>query len=229
VFLDDATITSLEKRMQKQGYLDAHEMGETFSMLRANDLIWSFVINNYLLGKEPLPFDLLYWNSDSTRMPAKMHSYYLRNMYQKNLLKVPGGISLKGAPIDLTKIDVPAYFLSTVEDHIAPWQSTYAGVHLLRGPVRFVLSGAGHTAGVVNPPSAKKYGHWIGSSLPDDPEEWLAGTTQMQESWWNDWQRWINAHGGKKVQSRKPGDGKLHPLEEAPGSFVKARIETGTK
>src|SRR5690606_26582217 len=134
---------ALERKMEERGYLEGSEMATTFNMLRANDLIWSFVVNNYLLGKDPFPFDLLHWNSDSTRMPASMHSFYLRNMYLKNLLREPGGITLAGVPIDITRAQAPAYFISTIEDHIAPWQSTYAGARLLRGPVRFVLGGSG--------------------------------------------------------------------------------------
>ena len=147
--------------MNKRGYLEGSEMATTFNMLRANDLIWSFVVNNYLLGNDPFPFDLLYWNADSTRMPARMHSFYLRKMYQENLLAEPGGISLAGVPIDLRKIKTPAYFLSTREDHIAPWKSTYRGTQLLGGPKRFVLAASGHIAGVVNPPEGGKYSHWI--------------------------------------------------------------------
>src|SRR6185369_12892106 len=160
VFIDEQQVSNLEKKMQERGYLEGSEMATTFNMLRANDLIWSFVVNNYLLGKDPFPFDLLYWNSDSTRMPAAMHSFYLRNMYINNLLRTPGGITLNGVPIDLTKIKVPLYFASTLEDHIAPWKSTYAGAQLFKSKVRFVLGGSGHIAGIVNPPAAHKYGYW---------------------------------------------------------------------
>ena len=182
VFIDEEQLQSLEEKMNKRGYLEGSEMATTFNMLRANDLIWSFVVNNYLLGNEPFPFDLLYWNSDSTRMPARMHSFYLRKMYQENLLAQPGGISLCGVPIDLRKIRTPAYFLSTREDHIAPWKSTYRGTQLLSGPKRFVLAASGHIAGVVNPPEGGKYSHWINESLPPDPEKWLAGGTEMAGS-----------------------------------------------
>src|SRR5688572_14256393 len=157
VFIDEAQVQSLERKMNERGYLEGSEMASTFNLLRANDLVWSFVVNNYLLGKDPFPFDLLYWNADSTRMPARMHSYYLRNMYIKNLMAVPGGITLAGVPIDLSKVKIPAYFISTVEDHIAPWQSTYKGARYLGGPVRFVLGGSGHIAGIVNPPAAHNY------------------------------------------------------------------------
>ena len=150
VFIDEEQLASLEKRMDERGYLEAHDMATSFNMLRANDLIWSFVVNNYLLGKEPIPFDLLFWNSNSTRMPAAMHSFYLRNMYQRNLLSKPGGIALAGTPIDLTKLKTPTFLLSTREDHIAPWKSTYAATRLYSGPVKFVLSASGHMAGVIS-------------------------------------------------------------------------------
>src|ERR1700722_10360857 len=160
VFIDEEQIAALETRMNEKGYLEARDMHTTFNMLRANDLIWSFVINNFLLGKQPFPFDLLYWNADSTRMPAAMHSFYLRKMYQQNLLARPRGITLDGVKIDLRKIKTPAFILSTREDHIAPWRSTYAATQLYAGPTRFVLAASGHIAGVVNPPGNSKYGHW---------------------------------------------------------------------
>jgi polyhydroxyalkanoate synthase len=224
VFIDEEQLRSLEDKMQKRGYLEGSEMATTFNMLRANDLIWSFVVNNYLLGNDPFPFDLLYWNADSTRMPARMHSFYLRKMYQENLLSKPGGITLSGVPIDLGKIKVPSYFLSTREDHIAPWKSTYRGTQSLGGKKRFVLAASGHIAGVVNPPDGGKYSHWINEALPPDPEAWLAGATEIAGSWWPDWHRWVVSHGKAQVPARVPGEGKLPALEDAPGSYVKLRI-----
>jgi polyhydroxyalkanoate synthase subunit PhaC len=225
VFIDEQQIAALEKRMESRGYLEGSEMATTFNMLRANDLIWSFVVNNYLLGRAPLPFDLLYWNSDSTRMPAAMHSFYLRNMYLKNLLREPGGITLAGVPIDVTRVATPAYFISTVEDHIAPWKSTYLGARVLGGPVRFVLGGSGHIAGIVNPPAANKYGYWANDALPATPDEFQKTAQQKEGSWWNDWQAWIDAlNDGEKVPARTPGDGKLKPIEDAPGSYVALRL-----
>jgi polyhydroxyalkanoate synthase len=221
VFLDEEQLKAIEEKMTRRGYLDGSEMAATFNMLRANDLIWSFVVNNYLLGNEPFPFDLLYWNSDSTRMPARMHSFYLRNMYRKNLLIEPGGISLDGVPIDVSKITVPAYFLSAREDHIAPWRTTYRGARLLSGPVRFMLAGSGHIAGVINPPESGKYSHWVNPDLPPTAEEWLAGSTEIAGSWWADWQRWVTSQDRKKVKARTPGAGALPPLEDAPGSYVR--------
>jgi polyhydroxyalkanoate synthase subunit PhaC len=225
VFIDEQQVAALEKKMQERGYLEGSEMATTFNMLRANDLIWSFVVNNYLLGKDPFPFDLLYWNSDSTRMPAAMHSFYLRNMYLRNLLAQPGGIKLGGVPIDVTRIDTPAYFISTVEDHIAPWKSTYAGARLLKGPVRFVLGGSGHIAGIINPPAANKYAYWVNDKLVPDPEDWLRGAEQHAGSWWTDWARWAAKHGGEKVDARIPGKGKLKAIEDAPGAYVKVHVD----
>jgi polyhydroxyalkanoate synthase len=224
VFIDDEQLQSLEQRMQKKGYLEARDMHTTFNMLRANDLIWSFVVNNYLLGKRPLPFDLLYWNADSTRMPAAMHSFYLRKMYQENLLVQPGGITLGGVPIDLRRIKTPAFLLSTREDHIAPWRSTYAATQLYAGPVKFVLSASGHIAGVVNPPGSK-YGHWENAENPPTPDEWLAGASEIADSWWPEWERWVTQYSGGEVPARQPGDGMLKPIEDAPGAYVKVRSE----
>jgi polyhydroxyalkanoate synthase len=157
-------------------------------------------------------------------MPARMHSFYLRNMYQENRLAQPGGISLAGTPIDLGRVKVPAYFISTREDHIAPWRATYRGPHLLGGKSRFVLAASGHIAGVVNPPDGGKYSHWINPDLPDEPEAWLAGATEIAGSWWPDWQRWITALDKKQVKARVPGDGKLVPIEDAPGAYVKVLL-----
>src|SRR5579864_1016629 len=220
VFIDEEQLQYLDEQMKERGYLRGSEMATTFNMLRANDLIWSFVVNNYLLGKEPFPFDLLYWNSDSTRMPAAMHSFYLRNMYQENRLVVPGGISLAGVPIDVSTITVPSFLLSTKEDHIAPWKSTYAATQLYKGPVKFVLAASGHIAGVVNPPGKSKYGHWENAKNPPTPDEWLATAKQYPDSWWPAWNKWIGKYAGGEVSARKPGDGKLKPIEKAPGSYV---------
>jgi len=221
VFIDEEQLQGLEERMGKRGFLYGREMATTFNMLRANDLIWSFVVNNYLLGQEPFPFDLLYWNDDSTRMPAKMHSFYLRRMYQANDLCKPGGITLLGTAIDLRRIKVPSYLVSTREDHIAPWKSTYRGTQLYSGPVRFVLAASGHIAGVVNPPEGGKYSHWVNEELPASPDEWFAGATELAGSWWPDWQRWVTGQDKAMVPARVPGEGKLPALEDAPGSYVR--------
>jgi polyhydroxyalkanoate synthase len=224
VFIDEEQLRALEEKMAKRGYLEGSEMASTFNMLRANDLIWSFVVNNYLLGQDPFPFDLLYWNSDSTRMPAAMHSYYLRNMYQENRLSKPGGIILDGTSIDLGTIKVPAYFLSTREDHIAPWKTTYAGTGLLGGKNRFVLAASGHIAGVVNPPEGGKYSHWINPDLPGTAEAWFEGATEIAGSWWPDWQRWVVSHGGKTSRARVPARVPEAGIEAAPGSYVQVQI-----
>jgi polyhydroxyalkanoate synthase len=224
VFIDEEQLAGLEKHMNAKGYLEGHHMATVFNLLRDKDLIWSFVVNNYLLGKDPFPFDLLYWNSDSTRMPAMMHQFYLRNMYQRNLLVQPGGIDIDGVPIDLRKVKLPTYILSTREDHIAPWKSTYAATQIYSGPVRFVLAASGHIAGAINPPAANKYGYWTNPRKPKDPEAWLRGAQQFQGSWWPDWAKWVARYAGKMVPARIPGDGKLEPIEDAPGSYVKVRI-----
>lgn len=225
VFIDEEQFESVDRGMLIKGYLEGRHMANMFNMLRANDLIWSFVINNYLLGQEPMPFDLLYWNSDTTRMPRKMHHFYLWNMYLNNKLKEPGGISLLDTPIDLGQIHMPVYFLSTREDHIAPWRSTYAGTQIVGGPKRFVLGGSGHIAGVINPPSARKYGYWTNENLPPTPEEWLAGAAEHKGSWWPDWLEWIRPNAGPLVPARVPGDTGLPIIEDAPGSYVKIRSE----
>ena len=223
VFIDEEQLAAMERSMAKRGFLDGAEMATTFNMLRATDLIWSFVINNYLLGKDPFPFDLLYWNSDSTRMPAAMHSFYLRKCYHENALIRPGGVSLGDVPIDLRRIDLPVYWISTREDHIAPWKSTYAATQLFGGKGKFVLAGSGHIAGVVNPPASGKYGYWVNPKLPPDPDDWLAGAVHHEGSWWQDWAAWNVRQSGGKVAARHPGDGKLRPIEDAPGSYVRIR------
>jgi polyhydroxyalkanoate synthase len=224
VFIDEEQLSALEEKMGKRGFLEGREMATTFNMLRANDLIWSFVVNNYLLGQEPFPFDLLYWNDDSTRMPARMHSFYLRRMYQADDLVKPGAIELLGVKIDLRKIKVPSYLISTREDHIAPWKSTYRATQIYGGPVRFVLAASGHIAGVVNSPESGKYSHWINETLPPEPDEWFQGATELAGSWWPDWHRWVTAQdkaAKDQVPARLPGSGALPALEDAPGSYVK--------
>jgi polyhydroxyalkanoate synthase len=222
VFIDEEQLAALEERMNEKGYLDARAMSTTFNMLRANDLIWSFVVNNYLLGKDPFPFDLLYWNADSTRMPAAMHSFYLRQMYQENKLS-KGEIELLGTKIDLKKIKLPVFILSTREDHIAPWKSTYAATQLYKGPVKFTLAASGHIAGVVNPPAAKKYSHWVNDKNPSTPEEWLKTAKEKPGSWWPEWHDWVKQYGAGEIPARKPGDGKLKVIEPAPGSYAKVK------
>jgi len=225
VFIDEEQLHHLEERMREHGYLEGRDMARTFNMLRANDLVWSFVVNNYLLGKDPFPFDLLYWNADSTRMPAAMHGFYLRNMYQENRLVVPGGISLAGVPIDPYKIETPSFLLSTREDHIAPWRSTYCATQIYNGPVTFCLAASGHVAGVVNPPGGSKYGHWLNTRNPKTPDAWLETATYHPDSWWPRWEAWVGEHAGGTVTARVPGDRKLTVIEDAPGSYVKVRSD----
>ena len=227
VFIDDHQLSNLEEKMEERGYLEGSEMATTFNMLRANDLIWSFVINNYLLGKDPFPFDLLYWNADSTRMPAMMHKAYLRNMYLENKLVEPGGMDLDGVALNLSKIETPLYFASTKDDHIAPWKSTYSATQLVSGPVKFVLSASGHIAGIVNPPAANKYCYWTNDKAAKKPDDWFDGAERHEGSWWPDWNDWVSDFAGKKtVTARQPGDGKLKSMGDAPGTYVLTRADS---
>ena len=225
VFIDDVQLDNLDDSMAARGYLEGREMASAFNMMRDNDLIWSFVVNNYLMGRDPFPFDFLYWNADATRMPAAMHSFYLRQMYLENKLIEPGGITLAGVPIDLRKIDVPVYIVSTREDHIAPWKSTYAATQIYSGAVKFVLAASGHIAGIVNPPTpGSKYCHWTNAKNAKTPEGWLEGATQQDGSWWPDWDKWVAKHAdGKPVAARKPAAGPLKALADAPGTYIKIR------
>ncbi len=221
VFIDEQQLENLEKTMNERGYHDGKEMAATFNMLRANDLIWSFYVRNYLLGKDPFPFDLLYWNADSTRLPAKMHSSYLRTMYLNNEFKKPGGMYVAGVPIDVSAIQTPAYFISTEEDHIAPWEGTYLGAQLLSGPIRFVLGKSGHIAGIINPPAANKYGYYTGPEVDVPSDEWRAQAELHSGSWWTDWLAWLEQYAGAEIPARRPGDNDQLILEDAPGSYVK--------
>lgn len=223
IFTDEAQVDNLEQLMSEKGYLEGSSMATTFNMLRANDLIWSFYVDNYLLGKDPLKFDLLFWNADSTRMPRETHLFYLREMYIKNNLSKPGGITLKGVPIDLSLITIPIYLQAAKEDHIAPYPSVFKSTGLYSGPVRFMLAGSGHIAGVINPPAAEKYNHWINEDQPKNLDEWMAGAEEFKGSWWTDWDKWLSNYSGKKVAKREPGDGDLDIIEAAPGSFVSVK------
>lgn len=220
LFMDDSQLALMDQSMAEKGVLEAKNLQKTFTLLRANDLIWSFVVNNYLMGRDPFPFDLLYWNDDSTNMPAAMHSFYLRKMYRDNELTKPGGIKMLDTPIDLQKITAPAYFLSTREDHIAPWRATYAGIKLLGSKdVKFTLAASGHIAGIVNAPAKNKYCYWTSSKIASPPGDWMDAATQNEGSWWPHWQQWIAAYAGEKIPARDVGKG----LEPAPGSYVKKK------
>ncbi|OEY65805.1 PHA/PHB synthase family protein [Marinobacter sp. X15-166B] len=221
VFVDENMIAKIEKAMNKQGYLDGVTMAGAFNLLRANSLLWSCFVRNYLLGQDAPAFDLLYWNADTTRLPAAMHSFYLRNMYLNNKLKEPGGIELAGTRIDLGKVTVPSYFASAIEDHIAPWTSCYRGAGYLAGPVRFVLGGSGHIAGIINPPAKKKYGYRVNEDNSMPAEVWLQGAKAFEGSWWPDWVAWAEQFGGGKVPARQPGEGALPVIEPAPGAYVR--------
>ncbi|XKE46451.1 class I poly(R)-hydroxyalkanoic acid synthase [Halomonas organivorans] len=228
VFLSEPVLQGIEVKLEQDGYLDGRVMAYSFNLLRENDLFWSFYINNYLKGEIPAPFDLLYWNTDGTNLPAGTHGWYLRHMYVENRLVEPGGIELDGVKIDLRKISVPSYFISTRDDHIAKWNSTYYGALLPKGPVTFVLGGSGHIAGIVNPPHKNKYGFLTNDALPPTAEEWLEGAEAHEGSWWPHWQAWMTDNGyadaEKMVPARQPGDGELDILEPAPGRYVKTTI-----
>ncbi len=216
-FIDDEQITLMENKMMEKGYLDGADMAMTFSALRANDLIWSFYVNNYLLGKSPKAFDLLYWNGDSTRMPCKMHSFYLRNMYLHNRLIEKNAIEILGTKIDLKNVKIPTYFISAREDHIAPWGATYRATHIFGGKVKFVLSASGHIAGIVNHPDAKKYNYWVNDNNPSDANQWFQDATSHDGSWWGNWREWLEEYNEGSADALKPKD---VGLGNAPGSFV---------
>ncbi len=225
VFIDDTQIKALEAMMGERGYLDGSRMAAVFNMLRPKDLIWPYIVNNYLLGKKPFPFDLLYWNSDTTRMPPANHSFYLREFYQANRL-ARGEMNFGGVKLDLSKVMQPIYELATREDHIAPAKSVFTGAKLFGGPVRFVLAGSGHIAGVINPPDRQKYMFWA----PDDDsdaktipslEDWIEKAQQAAGSWWPDYAKWLTSFSGEKVPARIPGEGPLPPIEDEPGSYVR--------
>ena len=223
VFVDEEQISALERQMAERGYLEGKTMATVFNMLRSNDLIWPYVINNYLKGKAPFPFDLLYWNSDATRMPAANHSFYMRNCYLDNKL-AKGQMLIDGAPINLKSVTVPIYNLATREDHIAPAKSVLLGCKFFGGPVRFVMSGSGHIAGVVNPPAKNKYQYWVGQRPRNaDLDGWLAKAKEYPGSWWPDWLVWLTRQGPTEVPARVPGEGALRVIEDAPGSYVRGR------
>jgi len=226
VFVDEERIEQLEAHMKEQGYLEASRMANTFNMLRSNDLIWPYIVNNYMRGKKPLPFDILYWNSDATRMPAANHSFYLRNCYLDNKL-TKGEMEIANTRLDLHQVKVPVYNLATREDHIAPAKSVLYGSQYFGGPVKYVLAGSGHIAGVVNPPSKPKYQYWTGNKPNGESVEgWMKTATEHPGSWWPDWLDWIKAQGKETVTARKVGGGKFKPIEDAPGSYVKVKSWT---
>jgi polyhydroxyalkanoate synthase len=221
LFIDDEQLKHLETLMAEKGYLEGSRMATVFNMLRPKDLIWPYIVNNYMLGKKPFPFDLLYWNQDSTRMSPANHNYYLREFYHENKL-AKGELEFAGEHLDLGDVTLPVYMLAAKEDHIAPAESVFIGARLFGGPVRFVLGGSGHIAGVINPPGKVKYQYWTSDSMASTFEGWMKGAQETPGSWWPDWVRWIKAHSEGEVKARRPG-AKLGVLEKAPGSYVKVK------
>jgi polyhydroxyalkanoate synthase len=224
VFVDEAFVRKREQDFAEGGVLPGQELALTFASLRANDLIWHYVVNNYLKGRQPDAFDLLYWNADSTNLPGAMYAYYLRNMYLENSLRVAGRLTMCGVPVDLGTVDTPAYVLATREDHIVPWRTAYASMRLLKGRIEFVLGGSGHIAGVINPAAKNRRNYWLNAALEDDPERWLAGAASQRGSWWPHWAAWLAPFGGARVPARDAlGGGEYSEIEAAPGRYVKEK------
>lgn len=222
MFINNETMPLINAQMDEAGYFAGIDMNSTFSTLRANDMIWSFFVNNYLLGNQPLPFDILYWNADSTNLPAKMHKFYLENTYLNNKLCQADQVSLLDTKIDLSKIDVPNFFLATKDDHIVPWQASFNGAKLLKGKTEFCLAGSGHVAGVVNPPSKKKYYHYIGNSKLEQTDSWLENAKKHDGSWWEHWHKWNKQLAGELIKAVDYKN--LQAIELAPGSYVKKKL-----
>ena len=225
LFIDEASVALREAAIGKGGIMSGRDLALVFSALRANDLVWSYVVNNYLMGKSPEAFDLLYWNADSTNLPGPMYCWYVRNTYLENQLRVPGKLQVLGVPLDFGKIAVPVYVLGTREDHIVPWRTAYRTTQLLGGDMRFVLGASGHIAGIVNPASKNKRSYWSGGKFPEDANAWLAEATEKSGSWWPDWSTWLESLGGGRVKARtRLGNTKFKPIEPAPGRYVRHRI-----
>ncbi len=227
VFVDEAYVSKREQDFAGGGVLHGRELALTFASLRANELIWHYVVNNYLKGRTPEPFDLLFWNCDSTNLPGAMYVYYVRNMYLENSLRSPGKLMMCDVPVDLGRIDMPAYVLATREDHIVPWRTAYASAHLLTGRIEFVLAASGHIAGVINPSSRNRRNYWLNETVEHDPERWLAGAASHPGSWWTHWSGWLAAHGGARITARRVlGDGRYREIEPAPGRYVKGKASS---
>jgi polyhydroxyalkanoate synthase len=224
VFVDEAYVARREQDFADGGVLHGRELALTFASLRANDLIWNYVVNNYLKGRTPEAFDLLYWNSDSTNLPGAMYAYYVRNMYLENNLRLPGRLRMCGAPVDLGKVDAPAYLLATREDHIVPWRTAYASTRLLGGKIEFVLSASGHIAGVINPAAKNRRNFWLNPEREEDPELWLSSATSQPGSWWKHWADWLSRFGGAEIAARQQlGGGSHGEIEPAPGRYVREK------
>jgi polyhydroxyalkanoate synthase len=220
IFIDEEQVAAIERDMAQHGYFDGHKMAAAFNLLRSNDLIWPYVVDVYMKGQTPLPLDLLYWNADSTRIPAANHSFYLRRCYINNDLS-EGRLQIDGVTLDLSKVTIPIYHLAAREDHIAPARSVCLGAQVLGGPVRFVVAGSGHIAGVVNPPARNRYQYWTGGPPAGELETWLAAAEEHAGSWWPDWQAWSKAQDRRRVPAREIGRGKLTPIADAPGGYVR--------
>jgi len=226
VFVDEQQVSQLVEKVNEEGYLSGRSLANSFNMLRSNDLIWSYVVNNYLKGQTPPPFDILYWNSDSTNLPASMYTFYMQKMYLENQLSTPEALTICGEKIDLGKIKIPVYFLSTIEDHIAPWKGTFKGTELMNGQIEFVLGASGHVAGVINPASKNRRNYWTGGKLGEGPDAWLESAERQEGSWWNHWAEWLKKRGGKKIDAPTSYGSDSHKeIEPAPGRYVKARID----
>ena len=223
LFIDENGLAAREATIGKGGLLPARDLQNTFSFLRANDLVWNYVTGNYLKGEKPKAFDLLYWNSDSTNLPGPFACWYMRNLYHDNSLRVPGKLEMCGSKIDLSSLDMPVYLLATREDHIVPWQSAYESTRILGGKIRFVLGASGHIAGVINPVSKNKRSYWVNDDVKLDAENWLTASEEKKGSWWADWSNWLKPHAGELRAPRKPGNTKYKPIEPAPGRYVKER------
>ncbi len=224
IFIDEEQVADREKYVEKAGMLSGKDLSLLFSMLRSNDLIWSYVVNNYLKGRQPVPFDILYWNSDPTNLPANMYVSYIQNMYMENKLVQPDVLEFCGEKIDLSKIKTPSYFLCAVEDHIAPWKATFKTRNLFSGEVEFVLGASGHIAGVINPASKNKRHYWVNGNETNDADHWLETAERKQGSWWPNWDQWLKAQGGSDtVAPKKPGNKAYPVIEPAPGRYVKKR------
>ncbi|SEQ38169.1 polyhydroxyalkanoate synthase [Amphritea atlantica] len=226
VFIDEQQVKQLTQKVDDEGLLNGRNLATAFNMLRSNDLVWSYVVNNYLKGQNPAPFDILYWNSDSTNLPAKMYNFYINEMYINNKLAQPGGLTICGESIDLRDIKIPVYFLSTIEDHIAPWKGTFKGTEMMQGKIEFVLGASGHVAGVINPASKNRRNYWTGGELGQGPDHWLETAERQEGSWWPNWAKWLKPKAGKKVDAPKDyGNAEFKAIEAAPGRYVASRVD----
>jgi polyhydroxyalkanoate synthase len=224
VFVDEPYVRKREQDFAEGGVLHGRELALTFASLRANDLIWQYVVNNYLKGRTPDAFDLLYWNSDGTNLPGAMYVYYVRNMYLENNLRLPNRLTMCGVPVDLRRVDMPAYVLATREDHIVPWKTAFASARLLAGKIEAVLAASGHIAGVINPATKNRRHYWLNPEPEEDPERWLAGAVTHAGSWWPHWSAWLAGFGGRRVAARSAlGGGEYREIEPAPGRYVREK------